>query len=153
MRAEAPGSTEEQTRTLTERNDRLGPHLFRVTLGPLTTRFFTLGLEGETLADPPNVEIKLTENEAPTDHAWLITLPAGGHGKPAAPRKHRTGGTTLEELGPKFSGFWMGIFNADPRNDRLYELSIILRRKPPPIPPDPKPNAKPPADRFFGKKR
>jgi hypothetical protein len=153
MRAEAPGSTEEQTRTLTERNERLGPHQFRVTLGPLTTRFFTLTLDGETLADPPNVEVKLTENDAPTDHAWLITLPAGGHGKPAAPRKHRTGGTTLEELGPQFSGFWMGIFNADPRNDRHYELSIILRRKPPPIAPDHKPGAKPPADRFFGKKR
>ena len=153
MRPEAPGSTEEQTRTLTERTERLGPHLFRVTLGPLTTRFFTMRLAGETLADPPNVEIKLTENEAPTDHAWLITLPAAGRGQPAAPRKHRTGGLTLEELGPQFSGFWLGVFNADPRQDRDYELSIILRRKPSPIPPEPKPGARPAAARFFGQRR
>lgn len=149
MRGEAPGSTEEQTRTLTERNDRLGPHVFRVTLAPLTARFFTLGLAGETLADPPNVEIKLLENDAPTDHAWLVTLPPLGKGKPSAPRKHRTGGTTLEELGPQLSGFWMAVFNADPRNDRVHELSVILRRKPPPLPPDPKPGARPSAAQFF----
>ena len=153
MRGEQPGSTEEQTRTLTEPKERLGPHVFRVTLGPLTTRFFTLRLAGETLEDPPNVEIKLTENDAPTDHAWLVTLPAPGKAQPAAPRKHRVGGTTLEELGRQFSGFWMGVFNADPSNDRVYELSIILRRKPPPLPPDPKPAPKNASDRYFGKTR
>ena len=153
MRGEQPGSTEEQTRTLTEPKERLGPHVFRVTLGPLTTRFFTLRLAGETLADPPNVEIKLKENDAPTDHAWLVTLPAPGKAQPAAPRKLRVGGTRLEELGRQFSGFWMGVFNADPGNDRSYELSIILRRKPPPLPPDPKPGAKPAPERFFGKGR
>jgi hypothetical protein len=152
MRSEKPGSTEEETRTLTEPKERLGPHLFRVTLGPLTTRFFTLRLAGDALADPPNVEIKLKENDAPTDHAWLITLPAPGKSQIPAPRKHRTGGTTLEELGKQFSGFWMGVFNADPGHDRNYELSIILRRKPAPVS---GPNAKPAPgpDRFFGKKR
>lgn len=152
MRGEQPGSTDEQTRTLTEPKERLGPHVFRVTLGPLTTRFFTLRLAGDTLADPPNVEIKLKENDAPTDHAWLVTLPAPGKAQPA-PRKHRVGGTTLEELGRQFSGFWMGVFNADPSNDRGYELSIILRRKPPPLPPDPKPAPKNASDRYFGKTR
>ena len=152
MRAEQPGRNEEQSRTLTDPKDRLGPHLFRVTLGPLTTRFFTLQVAGDTLADPPNVEIKLKENDAPTDHAWLVTLPAPGTTQIPAPRKHRTGGTTLEELGKQFGGFWMGIFNADPSHDRHYELSVILRRKPTPVSGA---SAKPaPApDRFFGKKR
>jgi hypothetical protein len=149
MRSERPGSTEEQTRTVTDSKERLGPHLFRVTLGPLTTRFFTLRLAGEALADPPNVEIKLKENDAPTDHAWLVTLPPAGKSQIPAPRKHRTGGTTLEELGTQLGGFWMAIFNADPKNDRSYELSIILRRKPPPIPKD----APATPDRFFGKKK
>jgi hypothetical protein len=152
MRAEQPGSAEEQTRTLTDSKERLGPHLFQVTLGPLTTRFFTLRLAGETLTDPPNVEIKLKENDAPTDHAWLVTLPAPGQTEIPAPRKHRPGGTTLEELGKQLSGFWMAVFNADPGHDRSYELSIILRRKPPPIS---GPHAKPAAgpDRFFAKKK
>jgi hypothetical protein len=152
MRSEGPGSSEEQTRTLTDSKERLGPHLFQVTLGPLTARFFTMGLAGDALSDPPNVEIKLKENDSPTDHAWLITLPPPGQTQIPAPRKHRTGGTTLEELGKQFSGFWMAVFNADPRHDRHYELSIILRRKPPPIS---GPHARPAAgpDRFFGKKK
>jgi hypothetical protein len=150
MRSEQPGSTEEETRTLTDSKERLGPHLFHVTLGPLTTRFFTVRLAGDALTDPPNVEIKLKENDAPTDHAWLITLPAPGTTQIPAPRKHRTGGSTLEELGKQFSGFWMGVFNADPSLDRNYELSIILRRKPPPVS---SPSAKPaPRPDFFGKK-
>ena len=149
MRTEQPGGSEEQSRTLTEPKERLGPHLFRVTLGPLTTRFFTVRPAGDTLTDPPNVEIKLKENDAPTDHAWLVTLPAPGKMQIPAPRKHRTGGTTLEELGKQFGGFWMGIFNADPSHDRHYELSIVLRRKPPPVS---GPGARPP-DRFFGRKK
>ncbi len=152
MRPEQPGSTAEQTRTLTDRKERLGPHLFQVRLGPLTTRFFTLRLAGNTLTDPPNVEIKLKENDSPTDHAWLITLPAPGKTQIPAPRRHRPGGTTLEELGKEFSGFWMAVFNADAGNERSYDLSIILRRKPPPIS---GPHAKPAPgpDRFFGKKK
>ena len=151
MRAAQPGSQEEQTRTLTDPQERLGPHLFRVTLGPLTTRFFTLRLAGDALDDPPNVEIKLKENEAPTDHAWLVTLPTLESAQIPAPRKHRTGGTTLEELGKQFSGLWIGLFNADPSHDRDYELSIILRRK---RATGGGPDTKPPPgpERFFGKK-
>ena len=152
MRSEQPGSTQEQTRTFTDRKERLGPHLFQVRLGPLTTRFFTLRLAGDALIDPPNVEIKLKENDSPTDHGWLITLPAPGKTEIPAPRRHRPGGTTLEELGTQFSGFWMAVFNADAANDRSYELSVILRRKPPPIS---GPHAKPAPGpgRFFGKKQ
>jgi hypothetical protein len=152
MRSERPGGDEEQSRTLTDPKERLGPHLFRVTLGPLTTRFFTLRLAGEALVDPPNAEIKLKENDSPTDHAWLVTLPAPGKAQIPAPRKHRTGGTTLEELGKEFSGFWMGVFNADPNHDRHYELSITLRRKPTPVS-GPKAKPAPGPDRFFGKKK
>jgi hypothetical protein len=152
IRSEQPGSTQEHTRTVTDSKERLGPHLFQVKLGPLTTRFFTLRLAGDTLTDPPNVEIKLKENDSPTDHAWLITLPAPGKTQIPAPRRHRPGGTTLEELGKEFSGFWMAVFNADAGNERSYELSVILRRKPPPIS---GPHAKPAPgpDRFFGKKK
>src|SRR5206468_1642600 len=37
--------------------ERTGPHLFTVTSGPLTSRFFTVTLGGATLADPPDVEV------------------------------------------------------------------------------------------------
>jgi hypothetical protein len=153
IRPQTPGSTEEQTRSLTEWKDRAGPHVFLATLGPLTTRFFTLQLAGTGLSDPPDVEIKLKDNNAASDHAWLVTLPAPGQASAPAPRKHRTGGSTLPELGKAFGGLWLGIFNADPGHDHTFELSIVLRRKPPQAPPPGSPGAAPASSRFFGRSR
>jgi hypothetical protein len=152
-RPETPGSTGEQTRSVTDARDRLGPHVFGVTLAPLTTRFFTLRLAGDRLEDPPDVEIKLRNNDAPSDHAWLVTLPAPGKAPSLAPRKHRTGGTTLPELGKEFSGLWLAVFNADPSNDHHYELAITLRRKPPQAPPPGSKSPAPTSTKFFGRKR
>ena len=153
MRPEAPGSAREDTRAISDAKERLNPHVFRATLAPLTTRFFTLRVAGERLQDPPNVELKLRNNDAPSDHAWLVTLPAPGKAPSLAPRKHRTGGTTLTELGKEFSGLWICVFNADPGNDHDYELAITLRRKPPVAPP-PSAKATPPSpSRFFGRPR
>jgi hypothetical protein len=153
-RPEALGSTEEQTRAVTGWKERLEPHVFTMTTGPLTTRFFTLRLAGESLAEPPDVEIKLKENDAPTDHAWLIALPMPGQAQPLAPRKHRTGGTTLAGLGKEFSGLWIGVFNADPSHERRYELAITLRRRPPVEAPNTikAPAPSPVAGKFFGRK-
>ena len=107
------------------------------------------------LADPPDVEIKLKENDAPTDHAWIIPLPMPGKTPPLAPKKHRTGGTTLAGLGKEFSGLWIGVFNADPSNERSYELTVTLRRKPPvEVKTEMKPPAQSPvAGKFFGRKK
>jgi hypothetical protein len=155
-RAETPGSPQEKMQTLSDPAQRRGPHVFGVTTGPLTTRVFTIRLAGSALADPPDVEIQLTENDAPTDHAWLLTLAAPGKPQALAPRKQRVGGTKLAELGREFGGSWIAVFNADPNSDKRYELSITLRRKAPiPIPPtvDAKAAAAPAASTFFGRKR
>jgi hypothetical protein len=152
MRPAAPGSRGEETRALTDPKERLGPHVFSVTLAPLTTRFFTLKLAANSLQEPPDVEIKLRNNDAPSDHAWIVTLPAPGKAPSLAPRKHRTGGTTLAELGKEFSGLWLGVFNADPSNDHHYELDISLRRKLPAAPP-PTTKTPPTTSKFFGRSR
>jgi hypothetical protein len=155
-RPETLGSTQERTETVTGWKERIGPHVFTTAVAPLTTRFFTVRLAGTALADPPDVEIKLRENEAPTDHAWLIPVPVSGKGQPLSARRHRTGGTTLSGLGKELGGLWIGVFNADPSNDRHYELSIAFRRKPPTdgLRPGTKAAApSPAATRFFGKKR
>jgi hypothetical protein len=152
-RAATPGSLAEETHTVTDVKDRLGPHVFTATLGPLTTRFFTLRLTGPTLADPPAVEIKLRDNDVPSDHAWLVTLAGHGNVQPLAPRKHRTGGTILQELGKEFTGLWLAIFNPDLTNDHRYDLSIVLRRKPPQAPPPGSQPQVPAAPNFFGSKR
>jgi hypothetical protein len=127
------GAKQEQSQTVTGWKERLGPHIFTTTTGPLTSRFFTIELAGGKLSDPPDVEIKLQENDAATDHAWLITLPAAGASAPAAPKRLRPGGTTLAALGQELGGLWIGLFNSDPSSERRYELSIALRRKPPTV--------------------
>lgn len=147
----APGGGPEQSRTVTDPRERTGPHVFSATLAPLTTRFFALRLAAGGLADPPDVEIKLRDNDAPSDHAWLVALPGPGKAPTLAPRKHRTGGTTLSALGKEFGGLWIGVFNADPGNDHRYELAITLRRKPPAAPPEAKTPV--PTTKFFGRKR
>jgi hypothetical protein len=155
-RGAAVGSTKENAQSVTGWKERIGPHVFTVTTGPLTTRFFTLRLAGGPLTEPPDVEIKLKENDAPTDHAWLITLPMPGKTQPLAPRKHRTGGTTLAGLGTEFSGLWIAVFNADPSRERTYELTLALRRKPPTNAPRREikaPASSPMAGKFFGKKK
>jgi hypothetical protein len=153
-RPETPGSPQEKIQTVSDPAQRTGPHVFEVTTGPLTTRVFTLRLAGSVLADPPDVEIQLKENDAPTDHAWLLTLAAPGKPQALAPRKHKVGGTKLAELGREFGGLWIAVFNADPNSDKRYELSITLRRKAP-IPPkvEAKAAGAPAASKFFGRKR
>ena len=147
------GSRQETTQALTSWKDRVGPHLFTTTAGPLTTRFFVVELAESPLDDPPDVDIKLKENDAPTDHAWLIPLPAPGKSEPLVPRKHRTGGTTLEGLGREFGGLWIGVFNADPDSERTFELSIALRRKPPTVGRPTRPAAAASALTSFGRPR
>ena len=41
-RGEPPGNREEQTSTITAQAERRQPHVFTITTGPLTTRFFSL---------------------------------------------------------------------------------------------------------------
>jgi hypothetical protein len=152
----ALGSREEQTEVVSGWRERIGPHVFTATAGPLTARFFTLRLSGGALADPPDVEIRLKENDAPTDHAWLIALPMpGAQAAPLAPKKHRTGGTTLAGFGKDFGALWIAVFNADPSNERTYELELTLRRKPPTEAPRAMkaPAQSPVAGKFFGRSR
>lgn len=152
VRDEEPGTDEARTETFSEPAARRGPHRFTFALGPLTVRFFTLVVEGE-LGVPPDVEIRLKANDAPADQAWIVVLPAG-EGEVREPRKHRVGGTTLEKLGKEFGGAWIAVFNADPSNDRRYELALTLKRPaPPPTRTAAAPPAPEPAPTFFGRPR
>ena len=135
-RGDDPGERRQHAQTLTEAAERFTTHTFTVTTGPLTTRFFAVQAAAE-LPDPTDVEIRLKENDAPTDHAWIVVTPTTG--KPDAPRRHRVGGTKVEGLGKQCRAVWIAAFNSDPNNDRRYELTVALKRK---TPPPPKPEAK-----------
>jgi hypothetical protein len=129
-RGEAPGSRHEQSRTLTEGGERFGTHTFTITTGPLTARFFSV--QATQLPEPTDIEIGLKENGSASDHAWIVVAPMTG--TPEAPRKHRVGGTKIEELGKQCRAVWIAAYNSDPNAERRYELSIALKRKAPPPP-------------------
>lgn len=130
---ETPGSTADGTRRLTNARERSAEQTFSVTTGPLTARVFTV--HADKLAQPVDVEIKLRENDAASDKAWVIQVPMSG--KPDA-RRHRAGGTTVESLGKDNRGVVVAIFNSDPHADKRYDLGITLKRPtPPPGKPDP----------------
>ncbi len=124
-RPEQPGGRPEQSRTLTEAAERFTTHTFGVTTGPLTARFFSVQAGG--LSDPTDVDIHLKENGAATDHAWVVVAPMDG--KPQVPRKHRVGGTKIEQLGKQHRAVWIAVFNSDPNADKRYELTVTLKRK------------------------
>jgi hypothetical protein len=127
----APGSGADSTRRLTGARERGGPHVFTVATGPLTARVFSV--RADKLKQPADVEIKLTENDAVSDKAWIMPLPASG--RPDA-RRHRAGGTTVESLGGECRGVLVALFNSDPNTDKRYELSITLKRAAPATRPD-----------------
>src|SRR5438105_786007 len=124
-RPEQPGGRPEQSRTLTETAARFTTHTFGVTTGPLTARFFSVQADG--LSEPTDVDIHLKENGAATDHAWVVVAPMDG--KPQPPRKHRVGGTKIEQLGTQHRTVWIAAFNSDPNADKRYELTVGLARK------------------------
>jgi hypothetical protein len=140
-RGEEPGSREQDSRTLTDPAERFTTHTFAVTTGPLTARFFTV--QASELPNATDLEVRLQENGAATDHAWIVVVPMSG--KPEAPRKHRVGGTKVEELGKQCRAVWIAAFNPDPNADRRYELTVGLKRK---APPPPKPEEKIAASKF-----
>jgi len=98
------------------------------------------------LPDPTDLEIRLKANGAATDHAWVVVAPMSG--KPEPPRKHRVGGTKIDELGKEHRAVWIAAFNPDPNADKRYELTVALKRK---APPPPKPEEKAAAVSKFAK--
>jgi hypothetical protein len=146
-RPEQPGSRQEESRSLTHAAERFTTHTFSVTTGPLTTRVFSV--RADELSQPTDVEIQLKENGAPTDRAWIVVAPASG--KPEEARKHRAGGTKIDQLGKELRAVWIAAFNSDPNADKTYELTMTLSRKTPTLTkPDPKgaPAATPQASPF-----
>jgi hypothetical protein len=120
-----PGGAAADTRHLSAGRERGAEQTFSVSSGPLTTRVFLV--TGDTLKSPVDVEIKLKENDHPSDKAWVIVASAAG--RLEAAKRHRVGGSTVESLGKDNRAVYIAVFNSDPNTDKRYELSITLKRK------------------------
>lgn len=119
------GEAAEQTKQLTEIQDRIPPHTFVYRLAPLTARFFYIR-RGE-LKELRDVDIKLTVDGQPSDVAWLLVVRMDNLMQP--PRRLTAAGTPLPDMGKTFAGVWIGVYNADPVSERHHELAVSVRTK------------------------
>jgi len=122
------GEPEEQSQSSSEDKQRFVERLFSTSLAPLTARIFHV--EAGNLNEPRVVEVRLMENGAPSDKAWLLIMLPDGKIGGGAPRRLKVEGTTLTELlGKDYNSLWIAVFNPDPNAEKGYDLTLSLKKK------------------------
>ncbi|MGH7419067.1 MAG: hypothetical protein ACREKB_14940, partial [Candidatus Rokuibacteriota bacterium] len=119
------GDTTQKAERFTQEQRRFADHEFTAAVAPLTARFFRV--EATEVKDPRTVEVRLSENGSPSDHAWVVT--ASTRAAPAQARRHERQGTTVAGLGRDYSAVWIGLFNADTETEQRFDLTIGLKRR------------------------
>jgi hypothetical protein len=118
------GDPAEEIHQLTQTKARLGEHHFTVSVAPLTVRFVCVR-RGD-LKTNRDVGIRLTEGGRAADAAWLLALRSDQ--LPQAPVKRlEQKGTAVAGFGAGYSGLWVGCFNAEPQEDKHFELIVTVR--------------------------
>jgi class 3 adenylate cyclase len=123
-RGSVVGETLEQTERVTAPTERAVDHRFAVALAPLTTRFFHI--KPGILKTPRDVEIKVTKDGQPSDHAWHVTLKTSLVVR-SEPKRLGPKGVVVKGLGREFAGLWIGVFNADASHPATYEVVMAVR--------------------------
>ena len=121
------GDPEHNSQRLTQDKQRFTDHRFQVALPPLTTRFFAVAAD---LKEPRSIDVKLTENRADSDRAWLLTMPPAGRADLKAELvRLPPEGASLPGLGKDYATLWVAVFNTDPSAEKKYELTLSLRKE------------------------
>ncbi|HET7342411.1 MAG TPA: hypothetical protein VFL90_13200 [Methylomirabilota bacterium] len=121
------GDTELSGQRLASDAQRYAEHKFKMTLGPLTTRFVLVS--AEIIRDARGVGVKLSSDGAPSDCGWLVAVPAAiARNAKVEARRVAEEGTHLPGLGKDYAAVWLAVFNPDAGAERRYELSVFLRK-------------------------
>jgi hypothetical protein len=118
------GDTELSGQRLASDGQRYNEHKFKMTLGPLTTRFVLVSAD---VKEARGAGFKLVGDGAPSDSAWVVSVSAGNRGKNEA-RRIGEDGLHVPGLGKDHPALWVAVFNPDTAADRRYELSVFLRK-------------------------
>jgi class 3 adenylate cyclase len=121
----AIGDGQEQSVRLTDPQDRGAERRFRVSLEPMTTRFFYV--KSGKLKTPRDVDIRLTSDDAPSDRAWYLSVRDSLSGR-SDPKLIPTAGATIPNLGRDNFGLWVAVFNPNPVEVLTYELTMTVRQ-------------------------
>lgn len=120
------GDTELSGQRLASDGQRYNEHKFKMTLGPLTTRFVLVSAD---VKDARSAGFKLLADGQPSDTGWVTGVPAGARSSSKTEaRRIAEDGVHVTGLGKELSGAWVAVFNPDPHADRRYELSVFLRK-------------------------
>jgi hypothetical protein len=120
------GDTELSGQRLASDGQRYNEHKFKMTLGPLTTRFVLVSAD---VKDSRSAGFKLAVDGTITDTGWVAGVPAGARSTAKSEAKRiPEDGLHVTGLGKDYSGLWVAVFNPDPLADHRYELSVFLRK-------------------------
>ena len=120
------GDTELSGQRLASDGQRYNEHKFKMTLGPLTSRFVLLSAD---VKESRGAGFKLVGNGAPSEDGWVVSVSAGSRsGARVGARRIGEEGLHVTGLGKEHGSLWIAVFNPDPGADRRYELSVFLRK-------------------------
>jgi len=120
------GDTELSGQRLASEGQRYNEHKFKMTLGPLTTRFIVVSAD---VKEARGAGFKLVGNGTPSDNGWVVSVPTGSGSAVKTDAKRLTEeGLHVPNLGKEHGSVWVAVFNPDPAADRRYELSVFLRK-------------------------
>ena len=120
------GDPEHNSQRLTQERQRFADHRFPIVVPALTTRFFAIAAD---LREPRSIDVKLQDNRAESDNAWLMTMPPVGRADLKADlQRLGTDGSSVPGLGRDYATLWVAVFNPDPGAEKKYELTLSLRQ-------------------------
>jgi len=120
------GDNEQKPQRLLADKERFTEHKLSLQLPALTARFVLLSAE---LKDAHGLEAALRVNGTPSDNGWVVTVP-GSHRTSAKidARPLTAEGTQVPAIGRDWTTVWIAIFNAQPRTEAKYDLSLTLKK-------------------------
>jgi hypothetical protein len=107
--------------SFTNIKERRGVRHLPFAVEPLTTRF--LKVKAYRIPGPLTVKLSLTENNNPSDSAWIVTYQPG---QAARAQKINPTESVLPGLGSAYRDLWIAVYNSDPFNSKSFDLSIDL---------------------------
>src|SRR5256886_925032 len=121
------GDPDHNSQRLTQDRQRFADHRYPVTLPPLTARFFAVAAD---VREPRGIDVKLVAGRADSDDAWLLTVPPVGRADlKSEPVRLVPEGSSVPGLGKDYAKLWVAVFNADPKAQKKYELTLTQDRK------------------------
>jgi hypothetical protein len=119
------GDPELSGQRLSSDGQRYAEHKFKMTLGPLTTRFVLVSVD---VKESRGIGVKILADGKPSDNGWIVAVPAGRGNIKTDARRVTEDGTHLAGLGRDYGTAWVAVFNPEPKADRRIELSVFFRK-------------------------